>query len=153
MRLLIVLLLIGFSFPAISQESVSVDSLSKGEEKMLGIWKYDLPNQKREIPSGGNFQSNETGKAEEKRFWKKTESWICHLKENKTFLRAWVENGSLQEQEGTWVFDEVSRILTLRFEKEDLAYEVVFQENGQLWKPLKKEKEEFNLLFLKRLGS
>lgn len=153
MRLFILLLFIGFSLPAFPQVSIPNDTLSKGELKMLGIWKYDLPNQKKEIPVAKSFSADEAGKSEEKKFWKKTESWICHLRENKTFLRAWVENGALQEEGGTWIYDDSSMVLTLKFEKEDWAYEVVFQEKGQLWKPLKKEKDEFNLLFLKRLGS
>jgi hypothetical protein len=153
MRLFILLLFIGFSFPAFSQVSIPNDTLSKGEQKMLGIWKYDLPNQKKEIPATKSFSADEAGKSEEKKFWKKTESWICHLREDKTFLRAWVENGALQEEEGSWNFNDSSLILTLILEEESLEYAVNIQEVGQLWRPLKKEKEAFNLLFLKRLGS
>lgn len=153
MRLFILLMLVNFSIPCFSQDLASNANLSKGDQKMFGIWKYDVSIQKKEIPAAKNFSADEAGKAEEKRFWKKTESWVCHLKEDKTFLRAWVENGALQEEVGSWVFDESSMILTLKLEKEELAYEVVFQEKGQRWKPLRKEKEEFNVLFLKRLGS
>lgn len=153
MRLLLLLLLFGFSTPGLAQEIVPAITLSKGEQKMLGIWKYDLPNQKKESPAVKNFQSDEAGIAEEKKFWKRTESWVCHLREDKTFLRAWVENGALQEEEGRWNFNDSSLILTLILEEESLEYAVNIQEVGQLWRPLKKEKEAFNLLFLKRLGS
>lgn len=153
MRLLLLILLLNFSTPAKSQQPVASDSLSKGEQKMLGIWKFDLPNQKVEGPSTKKFKSDEEGQIEEKKFWKKTESWICHLREDKTYLKAWVENGTLQEEEGTWSFDESAMALVLVFKEESNAYEITYREMGQLWKPLKKEKEEFNVLFVKRLGS
>jgi hypothetical protein len=128
------------------------DTLSKGEQKMLGIFHFDLNDQKNDISVSKKFQSDEAGKAEEKKFWKKTESWVCHLKENKFYLRAWVENGALQEETGTWSFDESSMVLILKSEKEIWEYKVNFNEKGQIWNPLNKGKEEFNMLFLKRLG-
>lgn len=152
MRLFILLLFISFSIPSFSQELMPTDTLSKGEQKMLGIWKFDIPNQKKEEPASQKFQSDETGKTEEKKFWKKTESWVCHLKEDKTYLRAWVENGALYEQKGTWSFKDSAMVLTLKSEEEIWEYEVSFVEKGQMWKPVKKEKDEFNMLFLKGLG-
>lgn len=153
MKYLVLLILVSFSITVFAQEPTKINTLSKGEQKMLGIWKFDLPGQKVEGSSIKKFKSDEEGVAEEKKFWKKTESWICHLREDKTFLRAWVENGSLQEEEGTWSFDEASMALTLVFKEESNTYEITYRDKGQLWKPLKKEKEEFNVLFLKRLGS
>lgn len=152
MRYLIILILLSFTISGFAQES-RIDSLSKGDQKMLGIWKYDLPNQKVEKPSGKRFQSDEAGVNEEKQFWKKTESWICHLKEDKTFLKAWLENGILHEEEGTWSFDEATMALTLNFQNEASSYEITFKEQGQQWRPLNKEREDFNVLFVKRLGS
>ncbi|MDX5479936.1 MAG: hypothetical protein LPJ98_15935 [Cyclobacteriaceae bacterium] len=153
MRYLVLLILISFSITGFAQESTLVDTLSKGEQKMLGIWKFDLPNQKVEGPSTKKFKTDEEGLKEEKKFWKQTESWICHLREDKTYLKAWVENGVLHEQKGTWSFEEATMALTLVYKDESNGYEVTYREKGQLWKPLKKEKEEFNVLFVKRLGS
>ncbi|SDA79709.1 hypothetical protein SAMN03080617_02379 [Algoriphagus alkaliphilus] len=153
MRYLVLLILISFSLTGFAQEPTQVDTLSKGEQKMLGIWKLDLPNQKVEGPSAKKFKSDEEGQIEEKKFWKKNESWICHLREDKTYLKAWVENGTLQEEEGTWSFDESVMVLVLVFKEESNTYEITYREKGQLWKPLRKEKEEFNVLFVKRLGS
>lgn len=153
MRYLVLLILISLSLTGFAQEPTQVDTLSKGEQKMLGIWKFDLPSQKVEGPSTKKFKSDEEGVAEEKKFWKKTESWICHFREDKTYLKAWVENGVLQEQEGTWSFDEAAMALILVFKEESSTYEITYREKGQMWKPLKKEKEEFNVLVLKRLGS
>lgn len=153
MRYLVLFILISFSLTGFAQEPTQVDILSKGEQKMLGIWKLDLPNQKVEGPFAKKFKSDEEGQIEEKKFWKKTESWICHLREDKTYLKAWVENGTLQEEEGTWSFDESAMALVLVFKEESNAYEITYREKGQLWKPLRKEKEEFNVLFVKRLGS
>ncbi|MBN7816886.1 hypothetical protein [Algoriphagus pacificus] len=120
---------------------------------MFGIWKYDLPNQKLEGPIGKSFQPDEAGIKEEKQFWKKTESWICHLREDKSYLKVWYESGIINQQVGTWFFDENAMTLTLNFENRDILYEITFKEQGQLWRPLNKDQEDFNVLFLKLLGS
>ncbi|WP_144604187.1 hypothetical protein [Algoriphagus algorifonticola] len=153
MKYLVLLILVSFSITVFAQEPTKINTLSKGEQKMLGIWKIDLSNQKVEAPSTKKFKSDEDGLKEEKKFWKQTESWICFLKDDKTYLKAWVQNGTLQEEEGTWSFDEASMALTLVYKDESKVYEITYRERGQLWKPLKKEKEEFNVLFVKRLGS
>lgn len=152
MRLLILFFLMSFSIPSFSQDLTKQDTLSKGELKIIGIWKYDLPDQRNEESIVQKFQSTSADEAEQKKFWKKTESWICHLKEDKKYLKAWVENGALIEQIGTWSFDGVTMILSLVSEERREEYKVNFTGKGQVWIPVKKEAGEFSVLYLKGLG-
>lgn len=152
MRLLILFFLISFWIPAFSQDLIKQDTLSKGERKIIGIWKYDLADQRSEESVLQKFQSESTDEAEQKKFWKKTESWICHLMEDKKYLKAWVENGVLIEQTGTWLFDDISMVLSLVSEESGEEYRVNFTDKGQVWIPVKKEEGEFSVLYLKGLG-
>ncbi|WP_297337922.1 hypothetical protein [Algoriphagus sp.] len=152
MKLILTLIILYFSLLQVCQSQVSaqLDTLSEADQKLIGIWRYDLVHQKQQAELLDKEKSKDNS-AQEK-LWKKIDSWSCFLDEERRYTLSWVENGSLFQEFGTWEFDLEKMMISLSGEKSIKEYRVTFAEVGMIWIPEPNSREDFNMLLLKKLG-
>lgn len=146
----LIILYFTFSLVCIAQTSPEMDTLSKADQKLIGIWKYDLGNQKEKAELLDKEKSQDDS-AQEK-IWKKIDSWSCFLDEERKYTLSWVENGGLYQEFGTWEFDPEKMTISLIGEDTKKEFRVTFAEVGMIWIPEPNSREDFNMLLLKKLG-
>lgn len=142
---MLILMVLGFSNLS-AQELDRLDSLSKEEINLVGVWKVDLPEQKSKLDTESKTQVDQLDNKGQEDFWNATESRVYALDGERNFVMTWVAEGSHNQLVGKWKYDAKSGILSLISENEVFNYQIEFKDKGQIWTPLSKSKEGITVL-------
>jgi hypothetical protein len=149
--LLTMLISLAFILTSQGQSDRGKDLPSKEGLDLIGVWKMDLSDQKTKLDIKEKTNLERMDEDTNRKLWKRTESWVYALDEEMNFVMTWVENGSLNELRGKWVFDPFRSLLELKTAEENIRYQVRFEGKRQVWTPITTSKEEFSTLYVKKI--
>jgi hypothetical protein len=125
--------------------------LQKASEKLIGVWRMDLPEQKQKMEPADRNQLDQLDEKEQEDFWMMNDSKVYILDKDGTVKRVWVDRGSYFEENGKWDFQSNPMTLVLQFEEAAEEYKVNFTGKGMVWVPRTRTREFFGVLHLKSL--